>query len=88
MKPIIITVDKNNKITMSVEEIKALLQDAFDQGRQCGTYVSYPVPWWYRWDTLTTPSITWTSGTTTIGSDSINSNSYSIAGTITAENKV
>lgn len=89
MKPIVITVDKDGKITMTTEEIKALLQDAFEQGRQSATHVYYEpyYPWWRRWNITTTPSITWTCGATATGSDinSINTNSYFTTGTISAE---
>lgn len=44
MEPLIITVDSNGKVAMSVSEIKALLDKAYKMGRDSGNryYTWYP----------------------------------------------
>lgn len=37
MKPIVIVTDGNGKVIMTVEELKKVLDDAFEQGKAAGT---------------------------------------------------
>ena len=50
MKPIVIVTDGNGKVTMTVEELKKALDDAFEQGKAAGTtnINAYPTyrGWW------------------------------------------
>ena len=50
MKPIVIVTDGNGKVTMTVEELKKALDDAFEQGKAAGTtnINTYPTyrGWW------------------------------------------
>lgn len=46
MEPLIITVDSNGKVAMSVSEIKALLDKAYKMGKDSGGYNYYWYPGW------------------------------------------
>ena len=52
IKPIVIVADGNGRVTMTVDEMKKLLDDAFEQGKESGTTTinNYPYhqyrPWW------------------------------------------
>lgn len=48
IKPIVIVVDKDGRVSMTVEEMKKLLDDAFEQGKESGTTTINNYPYHYR----------------------------------------
>lgn len=77
MKPIIIKVDKDDKVNITVSELKEYLDRAYEEGKKDGN-------WYYTWNkpiTVTTPYYT----TATTYSDSCTTGSAPrTTGTITA----
>ena len=49
MKPIVIVTDGNGKVTMTVEELKKALDDAFEQGKAAGTTNINTYPTYRGW---------------------------------------
>jgi hypothetical protein len=52
IKPIVIVADKDGRVSMTVDEMKKLLDDAFEAGKQSGTTTINNYPYVYRrwWD--------------------------------------
>ena len=73
IKPIVIVVDKDGHVSMTVDEMKKLLDDAFEQGKESGTTTinNYPYhqyrAWWNDpyYTTITCGNATTMTGTAT-----------------------
>jgi hypothetical protein len=79
MKPVIITLNSDGKVVMSVEEFKRHMDEAYNQGYTDGTAASttitYPYnsnKWWYGVSSITTAN--------TLTTDSINGACDCVAG--------
>lgn len=78
MKPIILIKEKDvEEITILQEELKRIIDEAYEQGKKDGKeiiyYPTYPYPYWdyYRpWTITTTPNVTWTADSATCTSSS------------------
>ena len=49
IKPIVIVTDGNGRVTMTIEEMKKLLDDAFEQGKESGTTTINNYPHYRSW---------------------------------------
>lgn len=49
IKPIVIVTDGNGRVTMTIEEMKKLLDDAFEQGKESGTTTINNYPYYRGW---------------------------------------
>ena len=65
MKPVIITLNSDNKVVMSIEEFKRHMDSAYNQGwsdGNCsGTTINYPYSpnqWWYSINAINTTETT------------------------------
>lgn len=69
IKPIVIVVDKDGRVSMTVEEMKKLLDDAFEQGKESGTTTINNYPYQYRgwWNDPYYTTVYCSNGTTLTG---------------------
>lgn len=82
VKPIVIVTDGNGRVTMTVDEMKKLLDDAFELGRESGTTtINNHYPYYRGW--WNDPYYTTTCGTAT----TLTSNATEVTTNLTIEGK-
>lgn len=86
IKPIVIVVDKDGRVSMTVDEMKKLLDDAFEQGKESGTTTinNYPYhqyrAWWNDPYYATISTTTCGNATTIFGTTTSTNTNFTVEG--------